>query len=103
MEVSDLILADYAAVGEGGKFTLVGAGFIEIRALQLPCIHQLMFLFIRLKVTIRDKGKNHVEVRLVGDKGILFKAEGQIDVRDDHQNEDNINLVFKFDNLKFGD
>jgi len=101
MEVSDLILADYAAVGEHGKFTLVGAGFTEIGTLKMPCIHQLMFLFIRLKVQLKDNGKNHIEVRLVGEKGTLFKAEGQIDVKDASPNEKNVNLVFKFDNLKF--
>ena len=101
MEVSDLILADYAAIGERGKFTLVGAGFTEIATFKLPCIHQLMFLFVRLKVGIKDKGANRIAVRLVGEKGVLFKAEGQIDVKQDHQQEESVQLVFKFDNLKF--
>jgi hypothetical protein len=101
MEVADLILADYATVGEKGKFTLVGAGFTEIQAVKLPIVHQLMFLFIRLKVTIKDKGKNHLEVRLIGEKGSMFKVEGQVDVKADHQQEENLQLVIKFDNLRF--
>ena len=72
MEISDLILADFAAVSQRGKFTLVGAGFTEISTKKMPCIHNLMFLFIRVKATREDIGRNRFDVRIVGEKGSIF-------------------------------
>lgn len=101
MEVSDLILADYAAANDRGKFTLVGAGITEISTSGLPCIHPLIFLMVRLKITRMDQGKNRVEIRIVGEKGAIFKAEGDVDVSPDHQDEQHCPLPFPLANLKF--
>lgn len=101
MEVQDLILADYATVNEGGKFTLVGAGFTEIFTKKIPCIHPLMFMFVRLQITMNDKGKNRVEIRLVGEKGTLFRADCNVDVSDDQKEEKHIALPIRFNSLKF--
>lgn len=101
MDISDLILADYADVSPRGKFTLVGAGFTEINAHKIPCIHRLMFLFIRVKATRQDIGKNRFDVRIVGEKGSIFKVEGDIDIKDNHQGEGHIPMVFQLNNLKF--
>ncbi len=101
MDVTDLILADYAAVNDRGKFTLVGAGITEIVTRQLPCIHALIFLMVRLKITRLDVGRNHVEIRIVGEKGSIFKAEGKIDVTPQHWQEEHCPLPFQLVNLKF--
>lgn len=101
MEISDLILADYADVSPRGKFTLVGAGFTEINSRKIPCIHGLMFLFVRVKATRQDIGKNRFDVRIVGEKGAIFKAGGEIDVNTDLQGENHIPMVFQLNNLKF--
>jgi len=101
MEVSDLILADYADVSSRGKFTLVGAGFSEISTQKLPCVHRLMFLFIRIKATRQNIGGNCFDVKIIGEKGAIFKAEGNIEVKDNHQGEQHIPMVFQLNNLKF--
>jgi hypothetical protein len=101
MEVSDLILADYAAANERGKFTLVGAGITEITTRRLPCIHPLMFLLIRYKVTRQDIGKNRIDIRLIGEKGAIFKAEADLNVSTDHKDEQSIPMAIQLVNLKF--
>ncbi|MFA5411116.1 MAG: hypothetical protein WC321_04550 [Candidatus Omnitrophota bacterium] len=101
MEVTDLILADYAAANERGKFTLVGAGIAEITTQRLPCIHPLIFILVRLKVTREDIGKNRVDIRLIGEKGAIFKAEADVDVSKDHAEEQYIPLPIQLVNLKF--
>ncbi|MEI6049556.1 MAG: hypothetical protein WCS03_11705 [Bacteroidota bacterium] len=101
MEVSDLIFADYAATNDRGKFTLVGAGFSEISTLKVPCVHPLMFLFMRVKVMKQDMGKNRVEIRLTGEKGPIFKADGELIVSPDHKEEQHIPFSFQLVNLKF--
>lgn len=101
MEVQDLILADYATANEGGKFTLVGAGFSRIYTQKIPCIHPSMFILVRLKVTIADKGRNKIEIRMVGEKGSIFKAEGDVEVSDNHASEEHIPLPIQIGNLKF--
>jgi len=101
MEISDLILADYAAANEGGKFTLVGAGFTKINTKKIPCIHPMMFLMVRLKVTMADKGRNKVDIKIVGNKGIIFRAECDVDVSDNHKEEEHLPLPIRINNLKF--
>lgn len=101
MEVSDLILADYAAANDRGKFTLVGAGITEITAPQLPCIHPLMFLLVRMKVTRQDIGRNRFEIKLIGEKGIIFKAEGNLEVSSQHEREEHVPVPMQLVNLKF--
>ena len=101
MEVSDLILADYAAANDRGKFTLVGAGFTEIATMKLPCIHPLMFLLVRLKVTRSDIGKNRFDIRMIGEKGAVFKAEGDLDVPDQHEGEQHLPMPMQLVDLKF--
>lgn len=101
MEVSDLIFADYAATNERGKFTLVGAGFTDIFTPKVPCVHPLMFLFMRVKVTKQDIGKNRVEIRLTGEKGSIFKADGDLNVSAEHKDEQHIPFSFQLMNLKF--
>ena len=101
MDVSDLIFADYAAANDRNKFTLVGAGFNEIAASKLPYIHPLMFILVRLKVTMKDIGKNRLEIRLVGDKGVIFKAEGDVDVSDNHRDEQYLAMPIQLQNLRF--
>jgi hypothetical protein len=101
MDVSDLIFADYAATSDRGKFTLVGAGFSEIFTSKVPCVHPLMFLFMRVKVTKQDVGKNRVEIRLTGEKGSIFKADGELVVSPEHKEEQHIPFSFQLVNLKF--
>jgi len=101
MEVSDLIFADYAATNQRGKFTLVGAGFTEIATPKIPCVHPLMFLFMRLKVTKQDVGKNRVEIRLTGEKGSIFKADGDLNISAGHKEEQHIPFSFQLVSLKF--
>lgn len=101
MDVQDLILADYAASNEGGKFTLVGAGFSRIQTNIIPCVHPLMFILVRLKVTAADKGRNKVEIRIIGEKGNIFKADCAVGVSDKHANEEHIALPIQLVNLKF--
>lgn len=101
MEVNDLILADYAAANEKGKFTLVGAGISEINAIKLPCIHPLMFLFVRFKVTRQDIGRNRFEIRMIGEKGTVFKADGDLEVSDKQEGEQYIPMPIQLVNLKF--
>ena len=101
MEVSDLIFADYAATNERGKFTLVGAGFSEISTPHVPCVYPLIFIFMRVKVTKQDIGKNRVEIRLTGEKGSIFKADGDLMVSHEHQEEQHIHFSFQMVTLKF--
>jgi len=103
MEVMSLIPADYAAANQDGKFTLVGAGFTEIKAAKFPCVHPLMFLLVRLKVTKKDTGKNRIVIRLMGETGALFKAQFDVDVQPQGENlkEHFINIPCQLVNLKF--
>lgn len=103
MEVMSLIPADYAAANQDGKFTLVGAGFTEIKTTKLPYVHPLMFLLVRLKVTKKDTGKNRIVIRLMGEKGSLFKAQFDVDVQPKEENlkEHFINIPCQLMNLKF--
>lgn len=103
MEVSDLILADYAAANDRGKFTLVGAGITEITAKKMPCIHPLMFLLVRLKITRQDIGRNRFDVRMIGEKGAIFKAEGDLEVSSQHEGEQHLPMPMQLVNLKFED
>ena len=101
MQVSDLILADYAAGDGKGKFTLVGAGFNQLMADKIPYVHHSMFLLVRLKVTLQDIGSNKVMIRLVGDKGVVFKSEGAVKVHDDIQGERYVPMVIHLRDAKF--
>jgi len=101
MEVTDLILADYAAANDRGKFTLVGAGITEITAAKLPCIHPLMFLLVRFKVTRKDIGRNRFDIRMIGEKGTVFKAEGDLDVSSQQEGEQHLPMPIQLVNLKF--
>lgn len=101
MKVSDLILADYAEANPRGKFTLVGAGFTNITAKKIPYVHSLMFVLVRFKVTRQDVGLNKVEIRLMGEKGVIFKAEGGIEVKPDHDDEQYIHFSIQMVNAKF--
>lgn len=103
MEVSDLILADYAAANDRGKFTLVGAGITEITTKKLPCIHPLMFLLVRFKVTRQDVGRNRFDIRMIGEKGTIFKAEGDLEVPSQHEGEQHLQMPMQLVNLKFED
>ena len=101
MDVQDLILADYAAANQGGKFTLVGAGFSRINTMKIPCVHPLMYVLVRLKVTILDKGKNQIEVRIVGERGTIFKMDYNLDVPSTHTGEEHLPMPIQINNLKF--
>ena len=101
MKVQDLILADYAEASLAGKFTLVGAGITDIFASKVPCVHRLLFVFIRLQVTRQDIGVNKVEVKLVGEKGSIFKAEADVNVSQEHSQEQHVQLVIGMQNTKF--
>ena len=103
MDVSDLILADYAAANPRGKFTLVGAGFTNIFAKKMPCIHPLMFLLVRLKVTRQDIGLNKIDIQLVSEKGVIFKAEADMEVKPEHEDEQQLPSVITMVNTKFDD
>jgi len=101
MEIQDLILADYAAANDRGKFTLVGAGFTKIGAGKFPCIHPLMFLLVRFKITKKNVGKNRIEIRIVGEKGPIFKANCDVNVSNDHKSEEFLPIPIQLNNLKF--
>lgn len=101
MEIQDLILADYAAANERGKFTLVGAGFSNIYAKKFPLVHPLMYILVRLKVTKNDIGKSRIEIRIVGEKGAIFKANCDLNVSKDHKEEELVPLPIQINNLKF--
>lgn len=101
MDVSDLLLADYAEANPGGKFTLVGGGFTNIKASKVPCVHPLMFLLVRFKVTRRDVGSNKILIRLVGEKGVIFKTESDLNVKPDHGDERHVSVVIRMVNTKF--
>ena len=100
MEVQDLILADYAAANPNGKFTLVGAGFTTITTKQMPCLHPLMFILLRLKITEEDRGKNKIEISIRGEKGVIFNSEGTIDIPSHQAPEQFIALPVQVLNLK---
>ena len=100
MEVSDLILADYATVNERGKFTLVGAGFTEIATKKLPCTHPLMFILIRLKIAKEDVGKNRLDMKIVGERGVMFSAEVNVNIPKTHGGKKYIPLTNRIANLK---
>src|SRR3989338_6785255 len=80
MEAMMMVPADYADGGMNGKFTLVGAGFTDINAQRLPLVHPLMFLFVRLKFTKQDEGRNKINVRLMGEKGAIAKIEVNLNI-----------------------
>jgi len=103
MEVMSLIPADYAAANERGKFTLVGAGFTEISTKKFPYVHPLMFLLVRLKLTQNDVGKNRIVIRLIGEKGSIFRAQMDIDVtkKGETATEQFINIPCQLSNTKF--
>ena len=101
MEICDLILADYAATGAGGKFTLVGAGITGIRTSKIPHIHPTVYLFVRFKVTLQDYGKNEVEILIVGEKGTVFKTAGEIQAAEGRKEEEYVNLTFQVQNIFF--
>ncbi len=60
-----------------------------------------MFLMLRLKVTRRDVGKNKIEIRLMGEKGKLFGAEVDLDVKPEHASEEFAQVVVRMDNTHF--
>ena len=98
---ASIIIADYAAANDGGKYTLVGAGITEIFTKKLPCIHPSMFILVRFQVTPSDKGKNRIEVRIVGEKGAIFKAQANLDVGQNHDEEKHLPFPFHLQNTKF--
>lgn len=101
MNVQDLILADYAAANEGNKFTLVGAGFDEIYTGSLPYTHRLMFVLVRLRITIEDIGRNRIEVRLVGERGSTFRVETDLEINENHQREQHCVMPIALTDLRF--
>ena len=101
MKVQDLILSDYAAANLGGKFTLVGAGIDNITPDKVPYRHPLMFVTVRLKVTEVDIGLNKVEIKLVGEKGVLYKKGIEINVKPEHSGEKHIPAVIGMVNTEF--
>ncbi len=60
-----------------------------------------MFLLVRLQIKMNDKGKNRIEIRLIGEKGTLFKADCNVDVSDNHKEEEHLALPIRLNNLKF--
>ena len=101
MEVQDLIFADYAAANQGGKFTLVGAGFNNIHTHKMPCVHGLVFVLARFKVTRQDIGKNRIEVRLVGEKGPIFSAQLDLNVAENHAGEQHLPVPIALQGIRF--
>lgn len=101
MDVADLFLADYASVNERGKFTLVGAGFTEIITRKMPCVHPLMFVLLRMKVTKADIGRNRVRLSVNGHGKELFTAQINIDITEDQQGVKYYPLPAQISHLKF--
>ena len=98
---ADIILADYATVDANNKYTLVGAGFTSIGASNFPCVHQSMFLLVRFQIGKNDVGKNRINVRLLGEKGHVFRAEGDIAVNAPQGDESFAAMSFHLQNTKF--
>jgi len=101
MDVVDLLLADYAAVTERGKFTLIGAGFSEIFTRKMPCVHPLMFVLLRMKVSKEDIGRSRVRLLIRGHDKELFNAQINIDITEDQQGVKYYPLPAQVSNLKF--
>ena len=101
MEITDFLLSDYASVDSNGKFTLVGAGFTEIVAKQLPFVHPMMYVFIRLGVTQQDVGQNRVGLVIIGEGGPIFKAEMNVNVKGHNKNLKYVPITSQIANLKF--
>lgn len=101
MEVSDLILADYADAHQLGKFTLVGAGINNVFTNQVPYTHPLVFLFIRFKITRLDIGLNKIDIKLVGESGSVFRAEADLNVAANHKDEQQLPISIRMQNTKF--
>jgi len=100
VQVLDLIFSDYASAHENGKFTLVGAGFSNINATELPYVHPLMFILVRLRITVTDSGKHFVEVRIVGEKGTIFKAGYDVNVGK-NEAEQHLPIAIPVQSLRF--
>ncbi|MCD4780854.1 MAG: hypothetical protein K8S27_09960 [Candidatus Omnitrophica bacterium] len=101
MKVADLMLSDYATVNDKGKYTLVGAGFTEILTKKVPFRYPLMFIFIRLRITSKDIGRNRIRVQIVGEKGAIFKADINIDIAKNHTGVRFIPIPTQISNLRF--
>ena len=101
MQVADLLFCDYAHIDKNGKATLVGAGFTEIVCKQVPFTCRMLYVFIRLFVKEKDVGQNRVFFRIVGEKGPIFKAEINVNVKKGKRGEVYIPLSSQILNLKF--
>ncbi|MBU0467438.1 MAG: hypothetical protein KJ736_00065, partial [Candidatus Omnitrophica bacterium] len=95
------LLSDYASVDNNGKFTLVGAGFTEIAAKQIPFVHPMMYVFIRLSVTQKDVGQNRLGLLIIGEKGPIFNAEMNVNVKGHNKSLKYVPITSQIANLKF--
>jgi hypothetical protein len=69
MDVSLLLLADYANVEQGGKINVMGI-FDRINAPQFPVRHPLMVLVARLTAELGETGRERqVTIKLVDEDG----------------------------------
>jgi hypothetical protein len=101
MELVDLVLADYATVQPGGKYSLVGAGFTEIGARKFPCAHPVLYVFMRVNITEQDIGRNNIHIRCHKDDVDIHKQDIHFEVPSNHVGNRIIPLPVQVMNLKF--
>lgn len=102
MQVSDVVLADYAKVEGNGRYTLVGAGFQSLQTAMFPFVVPSIYLFVKMKAAPEDVGINRIEVRLLG-KAVppLMRVEGSMAVTEDNADMNSIAVPFHFQDLRF--
>jgi hypothetical protein len=103
MELVDLVLADYASIQPGGKYTIVGAGFTEIGARKFPCAHPLLYVVMRLNITEQDIGRNNIHLHFGNDAVEIHKQDIHFEVPKNHVGTRIIPLPVQIMNLKFNE
>ena len=102
MEVEIFTLSDYAE-NFNGKLTIVGT-FDAINSNVFPVIQPICALSLRLRFSEKETGNHKVTIRLI-DKSSkeLNKIDGDLTVMNpvNGSNYSSVNLVMKFNNLKF--
>ncbi|MEM7110330.1 MAG: hypothetical protein AAF519_19035 [Bacteroidota bacterium] len=102
MEVEIFTLSDYAE-NFNGKLTIVGT-FDAINSSTFPVIQPICALSLRLRFSNKETGNHIVIIRLIDKNGKeLNKIDGNLTVMNpmDGSNYSSVNLVMRFNNLKF--
>lgn len=102
MEVEIFTLSDYAE-NFNGKLTIVGT-FDAISSNAFPVAQPICALSLRLRFSEKETGNNKVNIRLIDESSKeLNKIDGDLTVINpaNGSNYSSVNLVMKFNNLKF--